>query len=73
MIWANAGLHKNSKGIIGKYSAVMGDADINISDMTNKSRGDYAYSLLDLDSPVTEEVLAALKAIPGVLKVRVIR
>lgn len=66
-------LHKNSKGIIGKYSAVMGDADINISDMTNKSRGDYAYSLLDLDSPVTEEVLAALKAIPGVLKVRVIR
>lgn len=66
-------LHKNSKGIIGKYSAVMGDGDINISDMTNKSRGDYAYSLLDLDSPVTEEVLTALKAIPGVLKVRVIR
>lgn len=66
-------LHKNIKGIIGKYSAVMGDADINISDMTNKSRGDYAYSLLDLESPVTPEVVEALKAIPGVLKVRVIK
>ncbi|MCI8282324.1 MAG: phosphoglycerate dehydrogenase [Lachnospiraceae bacterium] len=66
-------LHKNIKGIIGKYSAVMGDADINISDMTNKSRGDYAYSLLDLESPVTPEVVESLKAIPGVLKVRVIK
>ena len=66
-------LHRNIKGMISKYSAVMGDADINISDMTNKSRGDYAYSLLDLESPVTPEVVKALGDIEGVLKVRVIK
>lgn len=66
-------LHKNMKGMIGQYTAVMGNADINISDMTNKSRGDYAYSLLDLEAPVTEEVVKALEAIEGVLKVRVIK
>ncbi len=66
-------LHRNIKGLISKYAAVMGDADINISDMTNKSRGDYAYSLLDLEKEVTPEVVEALKAIDGVLKVRVIK
>ncbi len=66
-------LHKNIAGMISKYATVMGDANINISDMTNKSRGDYAYSLMDLDAPVTPEVVEALKSIEGVLKVRVIK
>ncbi len=59
--------------MIGKYSTVFGNADINIEDMTNKSRGDYAYTLLDIGTPVTEEVVAQLKAIEGVLKVRVVK
>lgn len=66
-------LHKNVKGLIGKYTAVMGNNNINISDMTNKSRGDYAYSLLDIDSPVTDAAVGQLKGIEGVLKVRVIK
>lgn len=66
-------LHKNQKGLIGKYTAVMGNNNINISDMTNKSRGDYAYSLLDIDSPVTETAVEQLKGIESVLKVRVIK
>ena len=66
-------LHKNVKGLIGKYTAVMGNNNINISDMTNKSRGDYAYSLLDIDSSVTEAAIEQLKGIEGVLKVRVIK
>lgn len=66
-------LHKNSKGTIGKFTAIFGNADINISDMTNKSRGDYAYSLLDLESPVTPEVVATLESQSEVLKVRVIK
>ena len=66
-------LHKNVKGIIGKYTAVMAENNINISDMTNKSRGDYAYSLLDLDSPVTEAAIEQLKKIDSVLKVRVVK
>lgn len=66
-------LHKNKKGIIGKFSNILGDGDINITDMTNKSRGDYAYSLLDLESNVTEEIVGQLAALDGVLKVRVIK
>ena len=66
-------LHKNSKGIIGKFSNILGDADINITDMTNKSRGDYAYSLLDLESNVTEDIVKEVSALDNVLKVRVIK
>ncbi len=66
-------LHKNVKGLIGKYTAVMGNNNINISDMTNKSRGDYAYSLLDIDSSVTGTAVEQLKEIEGVLKVRIIK
>ena len=66
-------LHKNVKGIIGKYTAVMADNNINISDMTNKSRGDFAYSLLDIDSPVTDAAIEQLKSIASVLKVRVVK
>lgn len=66
-------LHRNEKGLIGKYTAVMGNNNINISDMTNKSRGNYAYSLLDIDSPVTDMAIEQLKEIGGVLKVRVIK
>lgn len=66
-------LHKNVKGMIGQYSSILGDADINVADMTNKSRGDYSYALIDVDSPVTEAVVEKLKAVDGVLKVRIIK
>ena len=66
-------LHKNVKGMISQYSTILGDADINVADMTNKGKGDYAYALIDVDSPVTEEVVKQLEAIDGVLRVRVIK
>lgn len=66
-------MHRNIKGMIGKYTKVFGDGGINISDMTNKSRGDYAYALLDVDSAVTEEVVRELENIDGVLKIRVVK
>ncbi|MCD8108535.1 MAG: phosphoglycerate dehydrogenase [Clostridiales bacterium] len=65
--------HRNVKNTISQYTAVCGDAGINISDMTNKSRGEYAYSILDLDAPATAEVIEKLSAIEGVLKVRVVK
>lgn len=65
--------HKNVVNMISQFTRVLGDAGINISDMTNKSKGDYAYTLMDTEKTVTEEVVAALKAIDGVLKVRVIK
>ena len=66
-------LHKNIKNMIGQYSSVLGEAGANIADMTNKSRNDYAYSLLHLDAPISAEVVEKLAAIDGVLKVRVIK
>lgn len=66
-------LHKNVKSMIGQYTSVLGDAGINISNLTNKSRGDFAYSLLDLDAEATVDVVEKLSAIEGVLKVRVIK
>ncbi len=66
-------LHKNNKGVIAQYSTILGDAGINIEGMTNKSRGDYAYAVLDLGSAVTDDVVAKLEAIEDVIKVRVIK
>ena len=66
-------LHRNEKGIIAKYTTILGEADINVSDMTNKGKGDYAYSLIDVDSALTEEVVAKLQAVEGVLRVRVVK
>ena len=64
-------LHRNVKGMISSYTSILGDANINISDMTNKSRGDYACTLLDVDAPVTKEVEEKLQTLDGVLKVRI--
>ena len=51
----------------------MGDSGVNIAEMTNKSKGDIAYTLFDLDSPVTPEIVEKMSAIDGVLRVRVIK
>jgi D-3-phosphoglycerate dehydrogenase len=53
----------------GAFSAV----NVNITDMVNKSRGDYAYTVLDVESTDNTEVAAKLTNIDGVLKVRVIK
>ena len=66
-------LHKNNKGVIAQYTTILGDADINVSDMTNKSKGAYAYALLDLDTPITQEVVDKLNAIEDVTRIRVIK
>lgn len=66
-------LHRNVKGMISSYTSILGDANINISDMTNKSRGDYACTLIDVDAPVTKEVEEKLQTLDGVLKVRIVK
>lgn len=66
-------LHKNEKGLIGQFTTVLADADINVSDLMNKSKGEYAYSLLDLDSAISEEVVSKLHSITGVIRVRIIK
>ncbi len=65
--------HKNIANMITKFTAEFGQKGINISDMTNKSRGEYAYTLLDVESAPTAEIVEALEKIEGVFRVRVVK
>ena len=49
--------HKNVANMIGQFTTVFGNMGMNISDMTNKSRGDYAYTLIDLEESVSAEIV----------------
>jgi D-3-phosphoglycerate dehydrogenase len=60
----------NVPNMLGQISTAMAQAGLNIHNMVNKSRGDMAYTLVDVESPVGEPVLAALRGIDGVLAVR---
>ena len=60
----------NVPNMLGQISTTMAQANLNIHNMVNKSRGDVAYTLVDVDSPIAPGVLAALSAIEGVLAVR---
>ncbi len=65
--------HKNIANMITKFTACFGDAGINISDMTNKSRGEVAYTMMDIEAPATAEIVEKLNAIDGVFRVRVVK
>ena len=66
-------LHKNVTGMIGQYTTILGAEGINVADLSDKGKGDFAYAIIDVDSPVTEDVVAKLFEIDGVLRVRVIK
>lgn len=66
-------LHKNAKGAIGSFTAILADAGVNIDNMSNKSKGDFAYTMMDVDATVSADVAAKLGALPEVFKVRVIK
>lgn len=65
--------HKNVPAVISKITSVMGAANVNIESMANASRGEYAYSLLDLDKQPDTTVITELASIDGVIKVRVVK
>lgn len=65
--------HKNIANMITKFTACFGDVGINISDMTNKSRGEVAYTMMDIEAPATSEIVEKLNAIDGVFRVRVVK
>ena len=66
-------LHLNVPNMIGQITGILASGNVNISDITNKSRDKYAYTLLDLENPAEEDMVEKLKAIKGVLRVRVIK
>ena len=68
-------IHKNVPAVINKISGVISEANINISNMLNKSRKDFAYTMLDMDEKDSGKIEAIRKAIdemPEVIRVRVI-
>ncbi|MCR4959917.1 MAG: phosphoglycerate dehydrogenase [Lachnospiraceae bacterium] len=65
--------HKNVANMITKFTASFGDAGINVSDLLSKSKGEVAYTMLDVDDPATDEIVKKLEAIDGVFKVRVVK
>jgi len=64
--------NSNVPNMLGQISTAMGHAGLNIHNMVNKSRGEMAYTLVDVDSPVPESAVDAVAAIDGVLSVRAI-
>lgn len=66
-------LHKNIPNMIGQISSILAKYNINIADMTNKSRDKFAYTMLDLETMADTKLLSELGSIEGVLKVRLIK
>ena len=66
-------LHRNIPNSLSRFTTVMAGENINIDGLMNKSRGDYAYTMLDLDHTPSQNAVEELKKINGVLKVRIIK
>ncbi|MCI6227191.1 MAG: phosphoglycerate dehydrogenase [Clostridiales bacterium] len=66
-------LHHNIPGSLGRFTAAIANENVNIAGLMNKSRGEYAYTMLDLDHHPSAEAVEHLKGIEGVVRVRVIR
>lgn len=64
-------IHKNVPSLIAKYTDIL--STVNIADMINKSKGSYAYTIINTDGEITSEMVEALKAVDGVIAVRVIK
>lgn len=65
--------HRNIANMITSFTSILGDAGINISDMTNKSRGEVAYTMLDLETKPDEDLIGKLREVKGVFRVRVVK
>ena len=65
-------LHRNVPNMIGQFTAILAEDGINISDMTNKSKKEYAYTMIDVENEITEDIVEDLNKIKEVLRVRVI-
>jgi D-3-phosphoglycerate dehydrogenase len=62
----------NVPNMVGQISTCLAEAQLNIADLLNKSRGDLAYTLIDTETPIGVEVLERIRGIPGVLAARLI-
>ena len=66
-------LHRNIPNCLSRFTSALAEENINISDMLNRSKGEYAYTMLDIDHPTPSAVVKHLQQLDGVLRVRVIK
>ena len=65
-------INRNVAGVVGPITSILADAKLNIADMTNKSRNDYAYNIIDIDGFCSGNVIGLIEQVPGVVRVRLI-
>ena len=65
--------HKNVHSMLSQFTTVFAKEGINIENMVNKSRGNYAYTIFDICSEATDAIVKDLEGINGVIKVRIIK
>ncbi|MGN0609542.1 MAG: phosphoglycerate dehydrogenase [Oscillospiraceae bacterium] len=66
-------MHKNVPAVISALTTALGEAGLNIDNMLNKSKKDYAYTMLDVSGDVSDAVIEKIKAVEAVIRVRVIK
>jgi D-3-phosphoglycerate dehydrogenase len=64
--------NKNVPNVISNLTAAIGGSGLNIDDMINKAKGDYAYNIIDVSGEVSADLVAKLQAVEGVINVRII-
>ena len=65
--------HKNIPNMLTQFTGIFAKEGINVPEMVSKSKGDFAYTIIDADAPATDGIVDALKAIEGVVRVRVVK
>ena len=65
-------IHKNIPAMLTKITTILSDEGVNVENLTNKSKKDYAYTMVDLNGRIKDAVADELRAIPGMIRVRVI-
>ncbi|MGN0570203.1 MAG: phosphoglycerate dehydrogenase [Candidatus Fimenecus sp.] len=66
-------IHKNVAGIVSSITSTLASGNVNIDNMVNKSKGEYAYTMIDTDTDVSDEAIKAVTDIQSVIRVRVIK
>ena len=66
-------LHKNTQNILAQITGTVGNEGINISNLTNQSKGDYAVTILDIDNKVSDDAISHIAQVENIIKVRVIK
>lgn len=66
-------IHRNVAGIVSSITSTLASENVNIDNMVNKSRGEYAYTMIDTDTDVSEEAISAVCGLDSIIRVRVIK